>query len=289
MWTLPLPEHNKAMEELITALTYVDGKLKYELTDAEKVLIEELYNQYEALEGQYDESLNGDKLLQTTQDAIHDGYGEVQETGRLKKLRSRLLLAADRCPCCSIGDATDLDHHLPQSVFKALSVYSSNLVPLCHKCNNKKRTVSGKDPDKKFIHAYYDEIPEEKSFLIATTSVSSQGLKVEFNIVQVDGMEETLYKQLTYQVNRVGLYKRLQKEINIFLMPFYTSLEMHYSGDHRGQAVKEFLMKNYEFFKEKMGLNEWRTALLFSLANNDDFCNGGFMKLYSKKIKADDE
>lgn len=280
MWTLPLPDYTNALKELEIALTYVNGIPKHALTDEEKTLIQALYNRYETLQGKHEESFKNNTLLDATKNAIENGFSEVQEKGRLKELRSRLMLAADRCPCCGIETVTDLDHFLPYSIFKVLAVYSSNLVPLCHKCNNKKRALTNEDPGERFIHPYYVEIPENEPFLVAETSVDVKRLKVNFSIKKVESMSDELYTHLMFQSNRVNLNIRLQKEVNIFLMSIYTSLEKLYNDSESPSfALKDFLLENYRYFKKKMGLNDWHTALLYALANNDDFCQGGFRVL----------
>jgi len=284
MWKLQLPDNTNSMTDLITALTYVNGTSKHALTEDEKDIIKGLYLEYESLHGTYSLNLIGDTLSNETNNAIHDGYSEVQEEGRLKDLRSRLMLQANRCPCCGINAVTDMDHHLPRSVFKALAVYSSNLVPLCHKCNNKKRVVTGEDPEKRFVHVYYDNVPDDIQFFKATSEIVENGLKIKFFVEQVNGISDELFQKLKFQVKKVKLNKRLQKEINIFLLSFVTNIENVYIGNNPSESVKVFLEANHKTFKNNMGLNDWRTVLLNSLANNDTFCNGGFRCILSSSL-----
>ena len=278
MWKLPLPDYSNSLSHLITALTYKSGEAKHELTLDEQKLITDLYQKYERLKGKASDTLKGLSLSNVTKQAIQDGYNEVQEAGRLSELRSDLMLAAKRCPFCGIGAVTDLDHHLPQSLYQPLSIYSSNLVPLCHKCNNKKRAITNTDPDKSFIHVYYDDIPENEAFLCATTKVSDKGLHVEFTINSVSGLSNELFKKLKFQFKRVNANKRLQSEINIFLCSFAVNIEEAFVGNDPAEAVKSLLWKQFLHFERRFGLNDWRSSLLYSLAMNDDFCNGGFKK-----------
>lgn len=279
MWKLDLPDNTEAMTDLSTALTYATGIPKYELTIDEKVIIKNIYQGYESLHGSYDLSLIGTALSNETNDAIYNAYGEVQEAKRLKDLRSRLMLNATRCPCCGIGAVEDIDHHLPRSTFKVLAVYSSNLVPLCHKCNNKKRAVTGESPDERFVHVYYDDVPQDIQFFKATPEITSHGIKIEFSVEQVDGISDELFKKMKFQFERVNLNVRLQKEINIFLSSFALSLGDVYIGGDPAKSVKLFLERNHQKFEEDMGLNDWRTVLLYSLANSNAFCEGGFKYL----------
>ena len=278
MWKLPLPCNQNCIEELQTALTYKNGTPKYALTAQDIINIQSIYRRYDELRGRAHEDLiAADLLSDLTRDAIHDGYSEVQENARLKKMRSKLMLAADRCPCCGISAVTDLDHHLPRSVYKPIAVYSRNLVPLCHRCNNKKRTIAGNNPESSFIHFYYDNIPTDHRFLIADSVMINGALDVNFKIIKIDVLSDDIYRMLKFQIERVDLNTRLQKEINVFLCSYAISLNLAYGEDKNFEAVKHLLLSNEQHFIEKMGINDWRSSLLSSLSENIEFCDGGFI------------
>lgn len=139
MWTLPPLEDIDEQEIIDIALTYKDGEIKYQLSNDEKESISNIYALYNELEGRAHDELKGLRLFrQESLSAMYDAYGEVQINGRLSDYRSKILLSAKRCPCCSITSADEVDHYLPRSIFNVLSLYSKNLIPLCHQCNNKK-------------------------------------------------------------------------------------------------------------------------------------------------------
>lgn len=276
MWKLSLPDNNDSINELIIALTYKNGDPKYSLSEEEVDSVNSIYLRYEEIEGTPNPELEGRDLSRRTRSAIQEGYKEVQIKRRLAGLRSRLMLAADRCPCCGISVVTDLDHHLPNSVYKPLSVYSSNLIPFCHKCNNKKRAHASTDPSEQFVHVYYDEVPEDVQFLVAGTSLLNGALIVNYTVVHVDEMDGELYERINFQINRIQLNIRLKQEVNIFLFSFLVSLDGAYGGGGNAVTVAELLDSYAEYFSRKMGLNDWRTALLISLSNNEEFCDGGF-------------
>ncbi|NQZ05659.1 MAG: hypothetical protein HRT35_00725 [Algicola sp.] len=278
MWTLPLPSNKNAIAELKTALTYCNGKAKYELTKEEVAAIKELYELYEKLAGRAQQPLLGEGFTAATKAAVKEGYKEVQVKRRLAALRSRLILASNRCPVCSISTVEDLDHHLPESVYELLAIYSSNLIPMCHKCNNKKRAVAGETPQNSFIHAYYDKVPQDERFLTALTKIIDGALTVEFQIDRTPTLKKNVYQMLNFQCNRVLLSDRLKKEINILLTGQAVPLEMAFGEEKDAAAVKELLIKQDEHYTRKMGKNDWRSSLLGSLAKNEEFCAGGFIQ-----------
>lgn len=65
--------------------------------------------------------------------------------------------ANEQCPFCGMGEPNSLDHFLPKGRFPQFSIFPSNLVPSCTKCNtdNKKSRFAG-NMDEQIIHPYLD-------------------------------------------------------------------------------------------------------------------------------------
>lgn len=272
---------NDSISELKTALNYKSGVPKYKLPVHEEAIIIQLYGKYENLQGVANDDFKSINLIAATNNAIYDAYDETQEDGRLEKLRSRILLSVNRCPLCGISDADELDHHLPRSIYKALSVYSSNLIPICHKCNNKKKTLTGINIEERFTHFYYDNFPSFP-LLLVDVSFSIDSLSIRFKIND-KGISDLLYKQLNFQIERIALNKRLQKECNVYVCSIGSLLEEAYGENDCGN-LKTLLLKQSQDNARIFGINDWRTAFTFSLANCEEFCNGGF-KDYLKKFR----
>ncbi|NVM64897.1 hypothetical protein FHW88_003186 [Mucilaginibacter sp. SG538B] len=275
MWKLKLPDNKAALDELETALTLKNGKAKFPLSAADKIIVQEIYDNYETLKGVSNNKLLGAGLTIGLAEAIEAGYGEVQLNNRLEDLRNRLLVNAGLCPCCGILPADELDHHLPKSVFKALAVYSSNLVPYCHKCNNKKRAVTGDDPAERFIHFYYDDVPEDVQFFFAVTKITNNALEVNFELRAIPELNAELYGQLSFQTQRVGLNSRLAKTVNDYMSSFAFGLADSFNSGGE-VAAQKFLQGNARQLQRQFGINHWRTALLTNLSENRLFYNGGF-------------
>jgi len=276
MWSLRLPDNENKIEIIRTALTYQDGTPKYALSADEFRVIESVYERYEELNGRVHGDLLAPDLSDATKLALHNAYGEVQEKKRLESYRSELLLSAERCPCCSIGSADELDHHLPRSVYMSLALYSSNLVPMCHTCNNKKRTAAGTEPSNSFLHIYYEQVPSEHRFFFANVQIVDNQLRIFFDIENIAELDDDLYEMMKFQSERVNLNRRLLKEINIFLTSFYVAMEPLYLATTDPEQIKTYLLSGERQFNQKMGVNDWRSSLLHALANNYEFCNGGF-------------
>jgi len=278
MRKIDLPKNDTAIDELKEALTYKNGTSKHLLTSDEISIIESLYKKYDLLKGVADDDFKSIKLNSVTNNAIHVAYDEVQEKNRLKDLRAKILLAVNRCPYCGISVADELDHHLPCSIYKALSVYSSNLIPICHKCNNKKRTITGVNVKERFSHFYFDHFPSSPIFLAEVVFINNS-LKIDFKIDD-SNISPLLFEQLSFQIEKINLRKRLDKECNIYLSSFGIALNSIY-GESNVAAVKDFLNSQAKENERIFGINDWRTALITSLTNCEDFCNGGFKHYFN--------
>ncbi|WP_339014356.1 HNH endonuclease signature motif containing protein [Aeromonas popoffii] len=282
MWTLQPPKDINHQEIIDVALTYKNGDAKYTLTNDEKNAISNICIQYDGLKGKEHDDLKGEEALRVaSRTAMHDAYNEVQIKGRLSDYRSKLLFSALRCPCCGISAADELDHYLPRSQFNALSLYSNNLIPMCHQCNNKKRTHHS-DTDERFLHAYFDNVPSNERFFIADTSITNGALIVNFSAIKTPGITDEVLSMISFQINLVRLNARLKKEINIFLTAFIDVIEMTYDVQESSDDVKKLLNGAERTFTNKFGLNDWRSALLNSLSNNDRFCGGGVRIVFEK-------
>jgi hypothetical protein len=277
MWNLPNPPSDTAVSDLVTAFKRADGSFDYNMSDAEKTQMGEIYARYDQLKGRPNPELLAPGLTDALKTAIESAYEHVQKDKRLHKLREQLKLVASRCPLCGFSAVTDLDHHLPKSRYQAFSVYSRNLIPTCHTCNNKKRAIAAAEPDQHFIHAYLDPLPQER-FLIAQSTMESGALLVDFAIVQTPSMSMDLYQRLTFQISRLELSERFRPEINVFLASMEIAFRDAFGADQSGTRVCDFLARSAQSNARIFGLNDWRVALLAALAANCEFCNGGFLQ-----------
>lgn len=276
MWSLPIPDDSERLVELLMSLEYVNGNAKYDISQRDIVIIERIYDLYHEVKASHHDNFLSNLLSDETNNAIADAYSEVQIAGRLKSLRSKLLLSASRCPICGFEPVSDLDHYLPESIYKALAIFSRNLIPLCHKCNNKKRAAVTNN-GVGFLHCYYANIPASK-FFVAECIINDNLLSFKFNILRTDDMSTSVYDSIRYQTGRVDLFSRLIPEINVLLGSLYPGMLMTYE-QNGGQGLKSLLQLTVMDYNNRFGINDWRTAVIECLSENDVFCNGLFIEL----------
>lgn len=280
MWTLPRPETNTCKEEISAALTYADKSPVYAITEEQIEKILALYDVYKLGNGKPRADLVGTELGDDLLRAMYEAYGEVYDGRRLEGLRNRIKLGALKCPYCGFGEIKDLDHHLPRSVYKALSIFALNLVPACHTCNNKKRAVAGDTPNTQFFHTYLDTIAPV-TFLYCAVQVSVKGFVVDFYLNKPAEIDGETFSRLQFQFARLGINQRLKAEVASFMASQRPAIEMSTTS---GQlSLVQFLEKARDFSMEDFGKNHWQTALWAALASHDGFCSGGYIHAFGRR------
>jgi hypothetical protein len=280
MWTLTLPDNSEALQHIDKAFTYASGTAKFLITDAQKRSVKKIYDRYEYVRGVPEPALEGTGLGAPLLEALQESYDEVQSAGRLKELRNSLFLNASKCPSCGILPVDELDHYLPQASYPALAIYSSNIVPYCHVCNKRKLAATGVNPEERFIHAYYELLPNDVQFLFAKVWIEGKGLQCELEIRPIPELSAQVIRQMNFQMGRVKLVDRLIKEFFDYLTPMASYIQLDYQTG--GQAlVAANLEHSARNLHKQFGLNDWRQAVMQALASCVEFCDGGFYECLS--------
>jgi hypothetical protein len=286
MWTLPLPNVDEVDQQLTIALTYANGQPVYRLSAAERTAVLAVYKAYDALLGQPGRDLLP-AILAACREHVADGYNQVQIGARLAGLRATLLAATGVCPYCGFGEPTQLDHFLPKTTYGELAIYPRNLVPSCGPCNNAKRTdVAGARPESGLIHPYFQALPD-LAFMHADITFAAGALDVTFRI-ETGTLDPRLTQMLQYQLVRMKLNERYPSQINKFLSEQRVAILMfkEFSQD----ALAAYLAKSATSLAKSFGVNDWRPALVRSLAATPNFCAEPELYLGMKTlVDAEDE
>jgi hypothetical protein len=148
--------------------------------------------------------------------------------------------------------------------------------------NNPPRTKStlsrAADDDQRFIHPYFDEIPDVQ-FLQANVDLQGGALRAEFGIVGIDGLDEDLRARLDYQLGRLKLNERFQRELNNYMSAHTAAMHIVYDAA-LAPGVSQFLATQARVEHERLHRNDWRVVLLRALSQHDVFCDGGFREVY---------
>jgi hypothetical protein len=274
---LPVPARNLAREQLIIALQIYErngNQHGYPASDADLDAIIALYDAYDAAGGSPSDPLKGLDLDAALRIAIQEGYELTQVGRRLASIRSSLMQGVERCPICGISAPRVLDHHLPKAHYLAFAIYVRNLVPLCAECNQYKSAAASPNPAERFIHPYFDTLPDIR-FLRAAVSIENNALIAEFGLDPAVELPGILAARLDYQIARLRLNARYAHEINSYVTSHTTALHICFDalGAH---GVRDYLNRQASVEFGRFNTNHWRPVLLLALANHNEFCEAAF-------------
>jgi len=234
------------------------------------------YQSYEDIAPEVGE-LNEVPLTAQQKDAMRHAYSV--ETAPMTTLRGDILNrnSVARCPFCGISESSTLDHYLPKEQYPEFSIFPKNLVPSCAACNTLKR---GRILDvgtnvRMFLHPCYDTIPNE-AFLNVRVRMEANALILSYRLKRPAGMTLQIFQQLSSHFNELNLADRYRKMGLEHLGGEYPALRRAYGPGKDANRVAEKLVEGAEDKEEVSGPNFWLAKLYRALADNNDFCAGGF-------------
>jgi hypothetical protein len=278
MDSLPPPARDNDLSDIAIALAVVErgGVVSgYEASDEELQAVLQLYDDYDAcggIGGAVDFSHLNLDLVKT----IKNGFGKTYFGGALYHIRNRIKASVTRCPICAIGAAKELDHYLTKADFKVFAIYVRNLVPICHDCNNSKGTHGTDVAHERFIHAYFDDVPEEH--LSVDLKLEGGGLITNFGVPDLGVTGAEIEQRIRFQLGRLNLSDRWSDEVIVYLSAHETALENAFEAEG-ANGVATFLGKQADKEERRYGKSSWRPVLLRALSASDEFCDEGFLSV----------
>ncbi|MBY5836253.1 HNH endonuclease [Rhizobium leguminosarum] len=277
MRSLPRPNRDDVRAQLERALEIYERKgvqFGYAVSPEQLDSLIALYDAYDGAGGSPNDDLKGPLLGEDLKVAIHTSYRFTQAGGKLEPIRTSLMRDVEHCPICGITGPRELDHYLPQSAYRPLAIYVRNLVPLCHDCNQSKSTQEAGQPENQFVHPYFEELPDVQ-FLRATVNLGNGALTIDYDIDPGADLPDILRARLSFQLERLKLNQRYQREINTYLTSHAVMLATTFEAG-AGESVSTFLNRQANVERRAFHRNHWRPVLLSALADHEGFCNGGF-------------
>jgi hypothetical protein len=217
------------------------------------------------------------ELTEDQKEALRHAY--TVETEPMTILRGDLLnrIEVARCPFCGISESSTLDHYLPKERYPEFSVFPRNLVPSCALCNTRKRDlILDEDTDVRvFLHPSYDIIPE-REFLTVRARMKDDALILSYRLQRPAGMALRTFQHLQSHFTALDLADRYRRMGLEHLGGQYPGLRRAYGMDEDAVRVAGKLIEVADDFEEVFGPNFWLAKLYLGLADNQEFCDGGF-------------
>lgn len=159
------------------------------------------------------------------------------------------------CPYCGFGEISEIDHFLPSSRYPEFSIFTYNLVPACHRCNNLKRTVGGVS-----FHPYYDlvivnEFLKSRVLRVPRSNLYKATFSIDISLLTA--AEADFVSQLYRQLDLLKRYGDISTNYIERLRVDYAKLNNYF--------LMNFLQSRYDSCTTTLGVNHYETAILKSL------------------------
>ena len=203
-------------------------------------------------------------------------------TNPLIALRVKLTVSilSSRCPSCGISETSELDHYLPKEYHPQFAILSRNLVPVCSTCNRNKaqKVLVGGTNVRCFLHLYFDNIPSQR-FLAVEIRLDPKFIDIKFKVCRPSGMDWSIFQHLKSHVAELNLVNRYRKMALLHMSDERGSYRRLFETDKSGQRLSDELAQKAEDHAITYGFNYWLSVLNVALAENAEFCCGGFTAL----------
>lgn len=189
-------------------------------------------------------------------------FSKKDQPGRKYYDRIKLAPTNGICPLCGIGQVATLDHYMAKTLYPALAVTPSNLIPACRDCNDPRGAVRFKSANDLTIHPYYDEVQNIE--WLSAVVVSTFPICVQYTIS--DTLTDPILRdRLSAHLKVFDLSSRYSKkaaeEISAQKFAFQTILDSDGLEGLRGHMR---ILYTSAYHAE---INSWRTALYKALLN----------------------
>ena len=259
MWILEKPLVQDAINDIAKVISSSGSQIN---ASTKKQLIL-LYKLYDRNNGTITET-DDERINETDREILYNLYNKTYENQKLYYIRKALMKMVTVCPMCGIQPPSELDHQMPRSKYKSLSVCRLNLVPVCGVCNNKKNAKEPKD----FIHPYYDHnLTGIPFFLIEIHSnTTTHRMSWKFSINEQIISDKILVNKVKNQMGVIRLERRLYKETNNLLSEFLFGAE-----NWSQKTLDEMLNHEYKKSLQLRGMNDWHTVFFNALKTSPAF------------------
>ena len=207
----------------------------------------------------------------------------VRRNGRSIYNQIKLGAADGVCLLCGHLRVATLDHHLPKSLFPALAVAPTNLVPCCTSCNMAKLARAPSCAEEETLHPYFDNVDGDR-WLVADVKPTAMGPTLHFKVRAPSAWPDLLRTRTTYHFKILKLatlyLTQAQQELsNIrhLLVTLHTNQGIGAVRDHLALSAES---------RRAVRLNSWQTAMYEALAGDTWFCEQGLYQIPDPKAAA---
>lgn len=213
-----------------------------------------------------------------SEDLLHCYSGSTDDGGSSSprdRVYTRIRALAARCPYCTVGSTSTLDHYLPKGAYPEFSVLTLNLLPSCSVCNSP-RSFRAPTGERSLIHPYFDRIPDDR-LLVATVRVEGGLPGAEFAVETAHAVDRAFAALYVRHFELLSLGARYGRAADEALVEMQRTLRV-WARDLGREEARAKLVEQATAEEQDLGSNHFKAALTRRAAASDEFldcCLGG--------------
>jgi len=222
---------------------------------------------------------NAIALGSVTKQELKDVYSShlVPSTKPARKFYDSLISLAPlgKCPYCSVGYASTLDHYLPKNKFPQLSIVPLNLVPSCKDCNTGKKTGYPTTSNQQSLHPYFDHQYFINDQWLFAKVIETSPAVIEYFVIPPSHWDTTSKARVVSHFKDFNLRTRYSIEASNQIAFLKDALDYPWNTSGFNGVRLQLMLDALAHYNKHP--NSWQTAMYQALAKSNWYCDGGFM------------
>lgn len=179
------------------------------------------------------------------------------------------------CPLCGLEECSEMDHYLPRSLFHEFSSHTSNLIPLCHDCNQNKHDFWLNSNGKRyFFNAFFDSLPTK----IIDCKITIKDGFPHVKICMSSGLNKEDYNDsiVLRTFYKLDLLKKTQMKADMFMRSETCRLQTDYSinktyyRNNREEFWKSRVSSYNDYIKQSNSFNFIEIEMYKAIASSNE-------------------
>ncbi len=177
------------------------------------------------------------------------------------------------CPYCGIGQPETIDHYLPQEDYPEFCVLPMNLIPCCHKCNNKKdRNWKAFNNNRDILNFYHDSFFGNQ-FLFVKYEIVDNVPIINFYLEKSGTISDDEFEIVTNHFQNINLITIYNDKYDVIITDLKRDILSGINTGLDDNTIKQMLLNKATIEESDFGINHWRTILKRKVASDSTLYN----------------
>lgn len=176
-----------------------------------------------------------------------------------------------KCPYCMLNRPNTLDHYFDKNDYPEFAVFVPNLIPCCSECNYSKGVSMFDIHNKrKYIHFYYDEIPEKQFLFFRFTFSDGKSIPTVNISLKINEQDESS-NLIRRHFLSLALLEKYRNAALDRLAPIIEEIYMYKQSNMSDESIINSLRIRHHSLQSNYGINYWETCIYEGILSSQEF------------------